>query len=331
MKKDTIILQQERDFGDKINASFTFVSQNFKTLFLSVLYFAGPLSLIGGIANGIVQSNNLDLTTSGTAKPRGTSPGEVFANSFGNSMSQFFTLNYLIAIIFLILASVTVAITVYATMLEYKENPEALSIDRVWARMKTIFLPVLGSYVVIIFIFMLIIIAFVATIAAIVSSGGGILAGFLSGIIGIVGFIIALFFFVMYSLSPAIVAYEGVGAWEALSRAKFLIKDKWWSTFGLLMIIGIINSFVAMIFGAPAMIVTFMKVLKVGGGISGNVPLIVTTMISTVGQVVVSALTYVAISFQYFNLVEKREGNGLKMLIEGIGQKKLDLNEDGEY
>jgi hypothetical protein len=39
----------------------------------------------------------------------------------------------------------------------------------------------------------------------------------------------------------------------------------------------------------------------------------------------------VAISFQYFNLVEKREGHGLKMLIEGIGQKKLDLNEDGEY
>jgi hypothetical protein len=39
----------------------------------------------------------------------------------------------------------------------------------------------------------------------------------------------------------------------------------------------------------------------------------------------------VAISFQYFNLVEKREANGLKMLIQEIGKKKLDLNEDGEY
>ncbi len=331
MKKDIIFLQQERDFGDKINASFTFVSQNFKTLFLSVLYFAGPLSLIGGIANGIVQSNNLDLASLGAAKPQGTSSGEIFANSFGNSMTQFFTLNYLIAIIFLILASVTVAITVYAIMLEYNENPEALSIERVWARIKTIFLPVLRSYVVTIFIFMLIIIAFVATIAALISGVGGIFSGFLSGVIGIAGFMLVSYFFVTYSLSPAIVAYEGIGALEAMSRAKFLIKDKWWSTFGLIMIIGIINSFVAMIFGAPAMIVTFMKVLKVGGGISGNVPLIITTMISTVGQIVVSSLTYVAISFQYFNLVEKREGNGLKMLIEGIGQKKLDLNEDGEY
>jgi hypothetical protein len=331
MKNETILLQQERDFGDKINASFTFVSQNFKTLFLSVLYFAGPLSLIGGIAQGIVQSNNLAFTTSGAAKPRGTNAGEIFANSFGDSFAHILTLNYLIAIIFLILASVTVAITVYAMILEYNENPESLTIERVWARMQTIFLPVLGSYGVTILIFILIVLAFVGIIGALVSGLGGIFGGFLSGIVGIVGFVIMFYYFVMYSLSPAIVAYEGIGAWEALGRAKFLIKDKWWSTFGLIMIIGIINSFVAMIFGAPAMIVTFMKVLKVGGGISGNVPLIITTVISTVGQVVVSSLTYVAISFQYFNLVEKREGNGLKMLIESIGEKKLDLNEDGEY
>jgi hypothetical protein len=331
MKKDTIILEQERDFGNKINASFTFVSQNFKTLFLSVLYFAGPLSLIGGIAQGIVQSNNLAFSTSGIAKPRGTNAGEIFANSFGDSFAHLLTLNYLIAIIFLILASATVGITVYAMMIEYKENPESLSVERVWARMQTIFLPVLGSYGITILIFIMIVIAIVAIIATLISGVGGVFAGFLSGIIGIVGFILAFYFFVMYSLSPAIVAYEGIGAWEALGRAKFLIKDKWWSTFGLIMIISIINSFVAMIFGAPAMIVTFMKVLKVGGGISGNVPLIVTTVISTVGQVLVSSLTYIAISFQYFNLVEKREGNGLKMLIEGIGQKKLDLNEDGEY
>jgi hypothetical protein len=331
MKKDTIILQQERDFGDKINASFTFVSQNFKTIFLSVLYFAGPLSIIGGIAQGIVQSNNLAFTTSGAVKPRGTSAGEIFANSFGDSFTHLLTLNYLIAVIFLILASVTVAITVYAIILEYKENPDSLTIERVFARMKTIFLPVLGSYGVTILIFLVIVIAFVAVIGALIGGLGGIYGGFLSAIVGLIGFIIVFYFFVMFSLSPAIVAYEGIGALEALSRAKYLIKDKWWSTFGLIMIIGIINSFVAMIFGAPAMIVTFMKVLKVGGGISGNVPLILTSVISTVGQVVVSSLTYVAISFQYFNLVEKREGNGLKMLIEGIGQKKLDLNEDGEY
>jgi len=331
MKKDTIILQQERDFGDKINASFTFVSQNFKPLFLSVLYFAGPLSLIGGIANGIVQSNNLDFASSGVAKPRGTSTSEIFANSFGDGFTHLLSLNYLITIIFMILASTTVAITVFSLMMEYQENPESLTVERVWARMQTVFMPILGSYAILILIFMVIIVAFAAVIGAMITGVGGVLGGFLVGIIGIIGFIVVIFFFVTLSLSPAIVAYEGIGAWEALGKAKFLIEDKWWSTFGLIMIIGIINSFITMIFGAPAMIVTFMKVLKVGGGISGNIPLIITTVISTVGQVIVSSLTYVAISFQYFNLVEKREGNGLKLLIEGIGQKKLDLNEDGEY
>ncbi len=331
MKKDTILLQQERDFGDKINASFTFVSQNFKTLFLSLIYFAGPLSLIGGIANGVVQSSALGLASAGATKPRGTTAGDIFANSFGDSFAHLLTINYLIAVIFLILATVTVAITVYAFMIEYKENPESLTIERVWARMQTIFLPVLGSYGVVLLITFMILLVFGGIIGALISAGGGVFAGFLAVMAGLIAFLPIIYFGVMYSLSPAIVAYEGIGAWEALGRAKFLIKDKWWSTFGLIMIIAIINSFVALIFGVPAMIVTFMKILKVGGEVSGNLPLIITTVISTVGQVVVSSLTYVAISFQYFNLVEKREGNGLKMLIEGIGQKKLDLNEDGEY
>ena len=333
MKKETIILQQERDFGDKVNATFSFVSQNFKTLFLSLLYFAGPLGLVGGIANGIVQSSMLGLASQSTKKNYGTSPSEIFADSFGKNFSYIFSFNYLISITFLILASITVAITTYAFMIEYgnRENEESITIEDVWARIRTIFLPVLGSYGIVILIIFIILLIFGAIVGALVSSGGGIFAGFLSVILVLIAFIPIIYFGVMYSLSPAIVAYEGVDIWEALNRAKFLIKDKWWSTFGLITIIAIINSFISMVFAAPAMIVTFMKLLSVGGNISGNLPLIITTVISTIGQVIVSSLTYIAISFQYFNLVEKREGTSLKMLIQGIGQKKLDLNEDGEY
>jgi|GEM_PF-1654920 len=328
-----ILLPQERDFSDKINASFSFVSQNFKIIFLSLLYFAGPLSMIGGISNGIFQSNSLVFTSSGAAEPRGTNTGEVFANSFGDSIFRIFTLNYLIAIIFIILASVTVAITVYALMTEYKKtkNPASITIEVVWARMRIIFLPVLASYGIIFLIIVLILLTFGGIIGALISLGNSFLGGFLAVIVGLIAIIPIGYFGIMYSLSPAIVAYEGMNGLESLGRARFLIKDKWWSTFGLIIIITIINSFISVIFGAPAMIVTFMKVLKVDGNVSSNLPLIITTVISTVGQVIVSSLTHVAISFQYFNLVEKREGNGLRILIEGIGQKKLDLNEDGEY
>lgn len=326
-----IVLQQERDFSDKINAIFSFVSQNFKTLFLSVSYFAGPLSLMSGIANGIIKTNRLDFASLDKTTPSGTSSADIFSHSFESSISQLFTLNHLIAFTFIILASATVAITVYALIIEYRENPKLLTIHRIWARMQTIFLPVLSSYSISLLILMLILISFAATIAALISSGGGFFAGFLSITIGLVGLFLITFFFVVYSLCPAIVAYESINVWEALGRAMFLIKNKWWSTFGLIVIISIINSFVAMIFEVPTMIVTFMKLLKLGDGIAENVPLIITTVISTVGQVIVSSLTYVAISFQYFNLVEKREGTGLKTLIESIGQKKLDFNEDEEY
>ena len=333
MKKDTIILQQERDFGDKINATFSIVSQNFKTLFLSLLYFAGPLALIGGIANGIFQSSMLGLASQGTTKPRETSPSEIFADSFGKNFSYIFSFDYLISITFLILASVTVSITTYAFIIEYRDRDqeEPITIERVWARMRAIFLPVLSSYGIVLLIISMIVLIFGGIIGALVNSNGGVLTGFLSVILVLIAFIPILYFGIMYSLSPAIVAYEGINIWEALSRAKFLIKDKWWSTFGLIIIVAIINSFISVIFAAPVMIVTFMKLLNVGGNISGNLPLIITTVISMIGQVVVSSLTYVAISFQYFNLVEKREGTTLKTLIQSIGQKKLDLNEDGEY
>lgn len=328
-----IILQQERDFGDKINATFSIVSKNFKTLFLSLLYFAGPLALIGGIANGIVQSSMLGLASQGTTKPLGTSPSEIFADTFGKKISYIFSFNYLVSITFLILASVTVSITTYAFIIEYRDRNkgEFITVERVWARMKAIFLPVLSSYGIVLLIIFMILVVFGGIIGALVNSNGGVFTGFLSVVLMLIAFIPIIYFSIIYLLSPAIVAYEGVDVWEALSRAKFLIKDKWWSTFGLILIITIINSFVSMIFAAPAMIITFMKLLNIGGNISGNLPLIITTVISTIGQVVVSSLTYIAISFQYFNLVEKREGTTLKTLIQSIGQKKLELNEDGEY
>ena len=328
-----ITLQKERDFGDKINASFSFISQNFKTLFLSLLYFAGPLSLIGGIANGIVQINNLGFASFGKTKPLLRNFGDIFADYFGESFANLFTINYIIATIFLILASVTVAITVYAFISEYNktEKSESINIESIRTRIQAIFLPVLGSYGIIFLIIILILLAFGGIIGALISAGGGFLASLIAVMFGLLAFLTLLYFGVIFSLSPAIVAYEGMNSLEALGRARFLIKGKWWATFGLLMIITIINSFISMIFGVPAMIFTFMKVLKVDGVISGNTPLIISTVISTIGQLVVSSLTYVAISFQYFNLVEKREANGLKRLIDGIGKKKLDLNGDGEF
>ena len=45
-----IDFNQARDFGKKINTTFAYISQNFKSLSLSMIYISAPLMLIGGIA-----------------------------------------------------------------------------------------------------------------------------------------------------------------------------------------------------------------------------------------------------------------------------------------
>ena len=47
-----IELQRTRDFGKKINATFEFVKQNFKSLGKSILFIAGPPVLLGSLMIG---------------------------------------------------------------------------------------------------------------------------------------------------------------------------------------------------------------------------------------------------------------------------------------
>ncbi|WP_332368767.1 hypothetical protein [Spirosoma telluris] len=56
-----IQLFQQRDFGDKINVTFQYITQNFRSLSLALLYIVGPVALLAGIASGVFQSNMLDL------------------------------------------------------------------------------------------------------------------------------------------------------------------------------------------------------------------------------------------------------------------------------
>ena len=45
MTRIPINFKQERDFGDLFNASFSFISQEFKRLATAILYFAVPMLL----------------------------------------------------------------------------------------------------------------------------------------------------------------------------------------------------------------------------------------------------------------------------------------------
>jgi hypothetical protein len=139
------------------------------------------------------------------------------------------------------------------------------------------------------------------------------------GIFGLVIFAVMIYFMIMFLLSPAIIVFEDASPGFSLRRAKYLIEGKWWSTFGLVVVVSIIVYFIGLVFSLLRCYLISFKSTRYPiwhyqrlGGSDINV-------ISMVGSSILSAITYIALGFQYFNLVEKKDGNSLFKQINNLG------------
>ncbi|MBD2699612.1 hypothetical protein IC229_03115 [Spirosoma sp. BT702] len=305
-----IQLFQQRDFGDKINVTFQYVSQNFKSLALCLLYIVGPVALIAGIASGVMQSNIFSL---GKMTQDGDSddPTNVF-RAFQTIFSPAFGLT----ILFSALAILAVSLVTYAHMKIYarKTSPEApqplggtvdISVAEVWEEVQ----PVIGRAIVI-----------------------GILSSIIAGVATLFLIIPGIYVAIVLSLALVVTSFEGTDFGQTWNRCFALIRDKWWSTFGLLFVMGIISGVIGLLFTMPAGIIGFligMKLLPAGGSIF----LILGSVVSTVGSTLLRVLIYVALGFQYTNLVERQEGRGLISSIDSIGTTPSQprATDEGEY
>ena len=124
-------------------------------------------------------------------------------------------------------------------------------------------------------------------------------------------------------------------------RCLYLIRGKWWSTFGLLLVMMIIVGVVLGVLGGV-----------LGGGIvmlgklagltetsaSRELLVVISTALGSLLNLLIYPPLLLAIAFQYFNLVERRDGTGLHQLVNQIGQTPpavqsaaLRADEEGEY
>lgn len=291
--KPPIILLQQRDFGQKINASFEFVVQNFKPLMIALLYIAGPPALIGGFFMGSYQSNIMGIQE----KILSSDSFSGMASLYNMGTSIFFLA------IFLGAASLASSLVVCVYMVEYEEGNRAITPEIIWNRLK--------SYI-----------------------GKGI--GF--SIVMSIFIIIALFLFILpgiyvsvaLSLMYMVMVRENLDLGDTFRRCFYLIKDKWWSTFGLVIIMSIVTGIIGYVFQIPTLVVTLSSALKLTSG-TNDIWTTISGIIATVGSTMVKSLVMVAIGFQYYNLVERREGTGILGAIDNIGKTntpRTDLREE---
>lgn len=308
-----IEFQQARDFSKKLNATFEFIQQNFKSLGKSLLYIAGPVALIGSLLTGGLYSDYLNAAFSIGRNTDGLmnfigSP-KTWAQGAGS-------------LIFILISAIFIVSVVYNYMLEYNaRKSNRIEVDAVWTRVRQ----TLPAYFVTFFLFFVLILSAYA-LAFLVIGGLGIMSIGLAVLAVFVVAVLLVYLIVPLSLIFVIRAFEKIGFVEAVHRSFLLIKGKWWSTFALLFVAGLVQSMLASVFFIPWYINSFITMLHALDGQVAQQPSLISQLINNVfivlyflASFLLYAIPLIALAFQYFNLVELKESRGLMNRIEQMG------------
>ncbi|ALW85507.1 hypothetical protein AUC43_10635 [Hymenobacter sedentarius] len=293
--------RRERDFGAKVGATFEFVMAQFRPLFKCLLYFVLPGALLAGIGMGLFLSNMLSMIPITGRSGHGGRISMLGNSSFlGMGMA---TVGFLAA--FLLLSS-----TVYAFVRVRISTPpqEVVQPAQVWAFVWKRLGRVVAAWLV---------------LSLLMLAGMGVLMGGLA-LIG-PGFMFLIVFpafwvVVCLTLYSPIIWLEDEGILASLRRSFYLIKGKWWSSLGLYMIMSFITGIVNYLFMIPFYgLMVARTMLKLPGFDSGILS-VAATSIYALGWIFTAVLPLVAMLFQYFNLVERKDGIGLRQLVDSLGQ-----------
>ena len=201
---------------------------------------------------------------------------------------------FLLAMVFMIVSYVIITVVTYSHLMLYKQSETgAFELDDVWQMAKKnfflIFLTGIGySFIV----------------------GFGFLFLIIPGI----------YLSIALSLIFIVRLEEELGFFDAVSRCIKIIKDNWWFTFGLILVVGMIQGFLMYALYIPNYIMMFVTAFAgIDSETSGvnRMLYILTSIISSLGALLYIIST-IAIAFHYYNLVERKEAPGLLAQIDEI-------------
>ena len=320
-----IEFHKTRDFSNKLNATFAFVKQNFKALSKSILYIAGPPVLVASLLLSTFMGDIFKLAFGAAGNPG------ALQNYF---LSVNFWLQVILMFVFMMVSYVAIIATTNNYLILYNEQKSnAIDVNDVWVRVRE----TLGMYFITTLLFgLLATVAYMLMIIPIFVLGA--ISPFLV-FFGVIFLIVGIMYFAVgASLVYAIRAFEKKGFFQAITRSFYLVRGKWWSTFGVLLILSLLVGVISYVFSIPASILQGISMLhKVKStnlsGPSGVIETIVFVLhsLAYISQLLLYLLPTVGLAFQYFNLVEMKEAKGLMSDIETFGQAPSATVKDESY
>ncbi len=293
MKKDYINFKEERDFGQVLNATFQFIGQEFKPLGQVILFYVLPFIILASVVTGVFINNTFNWA-------RLIEDPESFAeigNMIGGAGGVWIL--SMLSYLFLMLG-------IYSYISLYVEKGRGnFQKEDVWKKMSQNILPVIGTGIVV-------------------------------GLLVVIGFafciIPGIYFAVSLSMIFILLIHEKLSFGDAFSKSFQLTKLQWWWTLLLLIVVTIITSILSGIVSFPVginAVIQGLHAVQEGDmpgdffGPFGTAYLVIANIISYL----LYSIIYVAISFQYFNLIEISEKPSLAERIAAINKKDDNTNQ----
>lgn len=266
-----IELKQIRTFNEIIDDSISFFKQNFKPLLRTVATICGFFIVAGLIIAIFSQIQTWQHVREGTS---------------------FFTVTYLINIVFHIMSHVVLVLTGLSFMALYHDNNKtAPTVTQVWSYVKYYALRVLGS-----------------ALALTVLVCGETLFCILPGI----------YFGIVYMLVLPVMVFENGTLGYSLKTSFRLIKKNWWHVLGVVLVTGLIVTAIIFLVVIPAMLIVMLVQMIT------TVDILHVYNIVTVIAGEVSSFFYlipiIAIALTYFSLNELYDDNNLMERINNLGR-----------
>jgi hypothetical protein len=289
MTNSTINFKQERDFGDLFNATFSFISQEFKRLGTAILYFVFPFFIVSAIAMTIYSVKAQEMSQALIQGDK-SYPFAIF--SLLGSMMGYVAATMLISFV----ATTVLMVTVFGYIKLYiQKGPEGFTINDVWLEVTRYFWK-----------------ALIATIIV----GIVVLVGIIFCVIP--GIYLGVALFIIFP----IMIFEEKSFGTSFSRSIKLINTNWWLTFGILIVTGIIIYVLAIFISIPSIILGFKSLFA--NMKANQIPImdfsvgfyIINSITSLISQLLM-VIPLVLSTFIYFSYVEKVEKPSL---MDKIGQ-----------
>ena len=297
MEKQKINFKKEREFGEIINATISFIGENYKLLLKALFLYVGPFAVFIGLFTGLMQKSMFDF--------RG--------NQDVGQMGNFFLYIFFILILGAIAYSLLIGVTYEYIKLYINSEEKEIALEEVWQNTRAGFWNVLGTLLLVGIIFF----------------GVYIVSALVVGMLAIISPFLIVFIFVpitwvavSLSLVFIIRGYENADIGAALSRSFYLVKNNWWWTFLLLFVTGICVGIVRLIFNLPYIVNYFSNMVSLSSS-SGlqqdqNLFVIILPIISSLASYILSAIIFIVMAFQYFSLVEKKDKTQLSLKVDDL-------------